>query len=61
MLARRCGNVNSCWPTIVDMRRTSEDTKAAILTAARERFGASGFQAATIRAIAADAGSTPRG
>lgn len=41
------------------MRRTSEDTKAAILAAARERFGAAGFQAATIRAIAADAGIDP--
>jgi AcrR family transcriptional regulator len=41
------------------MRRTSQDTKAAILTAARERFGAAGFQAATIRAIAADAGIDP--
>ncbi len=38
------------------MRRTSQDTKAAILAAARERFGTAGFQAATIRAIAADAG-----
>jgi len=51
--------VNTCWPTIVDMRRTSQDTKAAILAAARERFGAAGFQAATIRAIAADAGIDP--
>ncbi len=34
-------------------------TKAAILSAARERFGAVGFQAATIRAIAADAGIDP--
>jgi AcrR family transcriptional regulator len=51
--------VNSCWPTIVDMRRTSQDTKAAILAAARERFGTAGFQAATIRAIAADAGIDP--
>jgi AcrR family transcriptional regulator len=41
------------------MRRTSRDTKAAILAAARERFGAAGFQAATIRAIAADAGIDP--
>src|ERR1700761_2446513 len=51
--------VNSCWPTIVDMRRTSQDTKAAILAAARERFGTAGFQAATIRGIAADAGIDP--
>jgi AcrR family transcriptional regulator len=41
------------------MRRTSEETKAAILAAARERFGALGFQAATIRGIAADAGIDP--
>lgn len=41
------------------MRRSSEETKAVILAAARERFGASGFQAATIRAIAADAGVDP--
>src|ERR1700758_146749 len=59
MVARRCDNVNSCWPTIVDMRRTSQETKAAILAAARERFGRAGFQAATIRGIAADAGIDP--
>lgn len=41
------------------MRRTSEETKAAILAAARERFSAAGFQAATIRGIAADAGIDP--
>jgi AcrR family transcriptional regulator len=41
------------------MRRTSQETKAAILAAARERFGAAGFQAATIRGIAADAGIDP--
>jgi AcrR family transcriptional regulator len=41
------------------MKRSSENTKAAILAAARERFGAAGFQAATIRAIAADAGIDP--
>jgi AcrR family transcriptional regulator len=41
------------------MRRSSQDTKAAILAAARERFGAAGFQAATIRGIAADAGIDP--
>jgi AcrR family transcriptional regulator len=41
------------------MRRSSEKTKAAILAAARERFGAAGFHAATIRAIAADAGVDP--
>jgi AcrR family transcriptional regulator len=41
------------------MRRTSQETKAAILAAARERFGRAGFQAATIRGIAADAGIDP--
>ncbi|MEE6175027.1 TetR/AcrR family transcriptional regulator [Mycobacterium sp. 050134] len=41
------------------MRRSSDLTKAAILAAARERFGAVGFQGATIRAIAADAGVDP--
>ncbi len=41
------------------MRRSSEETKAVILAAARERFGTSGFQGATIRAIAADAGVDP--
>jgi AcrR family transcriptional regulator len=39
--------------------RSSERTKAAILSAARERFAAVGYQAATIRAIAADAGIDP--
>ncbi|MET9343951.1 MULTISPECIES: TetR/AcrR family transcriptional regulator [unclassified Nonomuraea] len=41
------------------MRRTSEDTKAAILAAARERFAADGYEKATIRAIAADVGIDP--
>ena len=41
------------------MRRSSDETKAVILAAARERFGAVGFQGATIRAIAADAGIDP--
>jgi AcrR family transcriptional regulator len=41
------------------MRRSSDETKAAILVAARERFGSAGFQAATIRAIAGDAGVDP--
>jgi AcrR family transcriptional regulator len=39
--------------------RSSERTKTAILTAARERFAAVGFEGATIRAIAADAGIDP--
>ncbi|MEZ5126893.1 MAG: TetR family transcriptional regulator [Micropruina glycogenica] len=41
------------------MKRSSVDTKAAILAAARERFAAVGFQGATIRAIAAEAGIDP--
>jgi AcrR family transcriptional regulator len=41
------------------VRRASVDTKAAILTAAREQFGTVGFQAATIRAIAAEADVDP--
>ncbi|MGY5190550.1 UNVERIFIED_CONTAM: TetR/AcrR family transcriptional regulator, partial [Bacillus amyloliquefaciens DSM 7 = ATCC 23350] len=41
------------------MRRSSEQTKAVILAAARDRFARSGFARATIRAIAADAGIDP--
>jgi AcrR family transcriptional regulator len=41
------------------MRRSSAETKAAILAAARERFGAGGYERATIRAIAADAAIDP--
>ncbi|WP_433248532.1 TetR family transcriptional regulator [Streptosporangium sp. CA-135522] len=41
------------------MRRTSEETKATILVAARERFAADGYQRATIRAIASDAAIDP--
>jgi AcrR family transcriptional regulator len=37
----------------------SEPTRAAILTAARRRFAADGFERTTIRAIAADAGIDP--
>src|ERR1700712_2730930 len=51
--------VNACWPTLVDMRRSSVETKAVILAAARDRFPTAGFQAATIRTIAADAGVDP--
>uniref|UniRef100_A0AAU2V5Z5 TetR family transcriptional regulator n=1 Tax=Streptomyces sp. NBC_00003 TaxID=2903608 RepID=A0AAU2V5Z5_9ACTN len=40
-------------------RRTSGVTKAAILEAARERFAADGYERATIRAIARDAGIDP--
>lgn len=39
--------------------RRSERTKAAILAAARRRFAASGYERATIRAIAVDAGIDP--
>jgi AcrR family transcriptional regulator len=41
------------------MRRTSTETKAVILAAAKERFARSGFERATIRAIAADADIDP--
>lgn len=49
---------------IVDMagkarERRSDATKAAILGAARERFAAEGYERATIRAIAAQAGIDP--
>src|SRR5438045_2590961 len=40
-------------------RRDAETTKAAILTAARERFAADGYERATIRAIAGDAAIDP--
>lgn len=39
--------------------RRSDATKEAILAAARERFAADGYERATIRAIAADAGIDP--
>jgi len=41
------------------MRRSSAETKAVILAAARQRFAESGFERATIRAIAADANIDP--
>ena len=41
------------------MRRTSVETKAVILAAARENFAKSGYERATIRAIAADANIDP--
>ncbi|GAA1539548.1 TetR/AcrR family transcriptional regulator [Kribbella lupini] len=41
------------------MRRSGDQTKAAILTAARERFAADGYERATIRSIAADAATDP--
>src|SRR4051794_34642851 len=37
----------------------SEETRGAILAAARRRFAADGYERATIRAIAADAGIDP--
>lgn len=39
--------------------RRSEDTRAAILAAARQRFAADGYDRATIRAVAKDAGIDP--
>jgi AcrR family transcriptional regulator len=39
--------------------RDAEATRAAILAAARERFAADGYDRATLRAIAADAGIDP--
>jgi AcrR family transcriptional regulator len=41
------------------MRRSSVETKAVILAAARENFARSGYERATIRAIAADANIDP--
>ncbi len=41
------------------MRRSAAETKSAILAAARVRFAADGYERATIRAIAADAGIDP--
>ncbi|WP_040796427.1 TetR/AcrR family transcriptional regulator [Nocardia higoensis] len=41
------------------MRRSSEETKGVILAAAREQFAKSGFERATIRAIAAEANIDP--
>ena len=41
------------------LRQRAETTKAAILAAARERFAAEGYDKATVRSIAADAGADP--
>ncbi|WP_328395514.1 TetR/AcrR family transcriptional regulator [Nocardia sp. NBC_00416] len=41
------------------MRRSSTETKAVILAAARERFAADGYDRATIRSIASDADIDP--
>jgi AcrR family transcriptional regulator len=51
--------VNARWPTLVGMGRKADQTKAVILAAARERFAESGYEAATIRGIAADANIDP--
>jgi AcrR family transcriptional regulator len=59
MLRRGSQKVNSCWPTLVGMGSKAERTKAVILAAARERFAESGYEGATIRAIAADANIDP--
>src|ERR1700712_5163127 len=59
IVRRVTAKVNSCWPTIVGMGTKADETKAVILAAARERFAESGFEAATIRAIAADANIDP--
>ncbi|MFB1042933.1 TetR/AcrR family transcriptional regulator [Streptomyces chrestomyceticus] len=42
-----------------DRPRRSDATRAAILEAARERFAADGYERATIRAVARDAGIDP--
>ncbi|MEU4360182.1 TetR/AcrR family transcriptional regulator [Streptomyces virginiae] len=44
---------------MVTSPRRSDATRAAILEAARERFAADGYERATIRAIARDAGIDP--
>ena len=43
----------------IEHPRRSDTTRAAILTAARERFASDGYERATIRAIARDAGIDP--
>src|SRR5690625_4001200 len=57
-------HVNARWHTVVGMPsetppRRSDATRSTILQAARERFAADGYDRATIRAIAADAGIDP--
>lgn len=58
MMARQPVKVNTCWHTLVGMKK-SDRTKAVILAAAREQFAKAGFERATIRAIAADANIDP--
>src|SRR3712207_7831244 len=57
----RDSNVNTRWPTLDGMTFTkrSEQSRTAILAAARRRFAADGFERTTIRGIAADAGIDP--
>ncbi|MFF4355837.1 TetR family transcriptional regulator [Streptomyces sp. NPDC001604] len=50
---------SSTAPGSGSTRRRSETTRNAILVAARERFAADGYERATIRAIARDAGIDP--
>jgi AcrR family transcriptional regulator len=45
--------------SVSDTSRRSDTTRARILSAAKARFAADGYQKATIRAIAADAGIDP--
>jgi AcrR family transcriptional regulator len=59
MLLRIATEVNACWPTLVGMGKKSDQTKTAILAAALDQFAESGFEGATIRAIAADANIDP--
>src|SRR5688572_10691897 len=49
----------SSMPRATPRARDADATKAAILAAAREHFAASGYERATIRAIAADAHIDP--
>lgn len=51
--------VNTCWHIVSGVGRKGDQTRAAILAAARDRFAESGYEAATIRAIAADAHIDP--
>src|SRR5438128_288264 len=46
--------------TAAPPRRRGDATRTRILDAARRRFGSDGFERATIRAIAADAGVDPK-
>lgn len=59
MMRRVARKVNMRWHTLVGMGKKADQTKGVILTAARERFAESGYEAATIRAIAADANIDP--